>query len=252
MGETPHSLFWPGSESPLESSSSEMSLSEGAVVNRESNLIKTPNKEIDEEDGTPCSIKFLQGGGANSCGDIVAGGARFCMVRSGECTPASHARLEGLTEELPEGNYEVWVFMEKPSPHLPAYDLFQPNLGAYRAAKSLGFESLPMKRYSLQRWESTFRVIESEASKNPILSPERIRRANGEYLKPSHQHLPLVENTPENIRAEDGTVMTIWLRAWYNRDQDDKRIMRGHLETSFNDLLNNKAEIGRENKDGER
>ena len=43
--------------------------------------------------------------------------------------------------------------------------------------------------------------------------------------------------------------MTSWIRAWYHRYQEEKKILRGHLETSFNDLLNIKGVIGRETKD---
>ena len=49
VGEAARSLFFPGSESPLESLSSEISLSGGVVVNREYNLIKTSNIETGEE-----------------------------------------------------------------------------------------------------------------------------------------------------------------------------------------------------------
>ena len=63
VGEAFCSLFWPGSESPSESVSSEFSLSGVEVVKREVKLIKNPNREIDEDEGPLCSIKFLQGGG---------------------------------------------------------------------------------------------------------------------------------------------------------------------------------------------
>ena len=53
------SLFWQVIDSPLEYASSEMSLSGGGVVNRGVKLIKTPNKDIDEDEGPLCSIKFL-------------------------------------------------------------------------------------------------------------------------------------------------------------------------------------------------
>ena len=61
----------------------------------------------------------------------------------------------------------------------------------------------------------------------------------------------MVEPVPENLRAEDGLSMTIWLRFWYHRDQVEKEILRGHLETTFNDLLDNNALIGKETKDRE-
>ena len=90
-----------------------MSLSRGAEVNRESNLIKTPNRETDEDDGPLCSIKFLEGGGESIYGSIVAGGAIFCMKRAGACTTAPHARLKGFAEILPGEKDEVWLVMAK-------------------------------------------------------------------------------------------------------------------------------------------
>ena len=45
---------------------------------------------------------------------------------------ASHARLKGLTEELPGGNDGVWVIIPKPSLYLLAYDFFLLNLGTSR------------------------------------------------------------------------------------------------------------------------
>ena len=94
-------------------------------------------------------------------------------------------------------------------------------------------------------------MIESEASNNPILYPEGIRRAKGEDQKPPHQPLPLVDTIPESLREEDGLVMTSWIRAWYHRYQEYKKILRGHLETRFNDLLDIKEVIDKEIKDGE-
>ena len=46
--------------------------------------------------------------------------------------------------------------------------------------------------------------------------------------------------------------MTSWIRAWYHRYQEEKKILRGHLETSFNNLLNIKAVSSKDTKDGER
>ena len=112
VGEAARSLFCPGSESPLESLSSEISLSGGSVVNREYNYIKTTNRDTDDYEGLLCYIKFLQWGGAIIFGDIVAGGARLCMTRSGECTTASHACLKVFLEELPEGNDRIWISMD--------------------------------------------------------------------------------------------------------------------------------------------
>ena len=105
--------------------------------------------------------------------------ARFCMTRAGDYTTASHARQKGLDEELPGGEDGFWVVMAKPSPRLPASALFQPSLGASRAAQASGFEGLPMKKYYLQRWEAIFQFIEEEARKNPMLSPQGMRRKKG-------------------------------------------------------------------------
>ena len=42
--------------------------------------------------------------------------------------------------------------------------------------------------------------------------------------------------------------MTIWFRAWYHRYQEEKKRLRGHLETNFNDLLDIKAVIVKDTK----
>ena len=81
VGEAARSLFWTGSESSLESASSEVSLIGGGVVKREFRLIKTPNREIDEDEGPLCSIEFLHGGGERICGGIVASGEIFCTKK---------------------------------------------------------------------------------------------------------------------------------------------------------------------------
>ena len=88
-------------------------------------------------------------------------------------------------------------------------------------------------------------MIEKEARNNPMLSPEGIRRAKGEVLTPLSYTLTLVEPIPEDLRAEDGQVMNSWIRYWYHRDQEEKKMLRGHLETSFNHLLDIRAVIGR-------
>ena len=51
------------------------------------------------------------------------------------------------------------------------------------AAQASVFEVLPMIQYSLQRWVASFQVTESEAIKNPMLSPEGMRREKGEDKK---------------------------------------------------------------------
>ena len=80
---------------------------------------------------------------------------------------------------------------------------------------------------------------------NTMMSLEGVIRENKEYKKPSHQPLPLVEPNTENPRADDGLVITSWIRAWSHRDQEERKMLRGHMETSFNNLLNIKAIIGR-------
>ena len=72
-------------------------------------------------------------------------GARFCMKIAVDCTTASQSLQKVLAEELPGGEYGVWLATEKPSPRLPEYAFFQPSLGASRAEKSSVFEGLPMK-----------------------------------------------------------------------------------------------------------
>ena len=74
----------------------------------------------------------------------MAGGARLCMTRTGECTTAMCDHLKGVIEELPRENDGVWVVMAKPSPYLSVSAYFQTNLGASIAAKALVFECLPM------------------------------------------------------------------------------------------------------------
>ena len=49
VGEAVRLLFWPGSESPSESASSEVSLSGVGGVKREVKLLKAPNREIGED-----------------------------------------------------------------------------------------------------------------------------------------------------------------------------------------------------------
>ena len=107
-----------------------------------------------------------------------------------------------------------------------------------------------MQQYSLQMWEYIFQVIEAKAINNPMLSPEGVRRAKVGDKKPLHQPEPLVEPITDNLWAEDGIVITSWVRAWYHRDQEERRMLRDNMETSFNDLLNINALIGRETKDG--
>ena len=92
-------------------------------------------------------------------------------------------------------------------------------------------------------------MIEAKAIKNPMLSPEGVRRAKVGDKKPLHQPQPLVEPIPDNLWAEDVIVITSWIRAWYHMDKEEKKMLRDNLETSFNDLLNIKALIGRETKD---
>ena len=94
----------------------------------------------------------------------------------GDCATASHACQKGLDEELSGGEDWVWLVMEKESPHLPASDFFQKILGASRAEKALGFEGLPMKKYSLHRWEAIFQLVGSESNNNPMMSLEGIRK----------------------------------------------------------------------------
>ena len=56
---------------------------------------------------------------------------------------------------------------------------------------------------------------------------------------------------PIRSRAEDGKYMASCLIAWYNMYQEENKIMRGHLEISFNDILHIRMMIGRYNKEGE-
>ena len=104
LGKQRFFCFWPGSESPSEASSSEISFSGVVVVNRGSKLINTPNIDTDEEKCPLYSIKFMQGVREIICGGIVEGGAIFCMTRAVECTTSSHVRLKGVAEELPGEN----------------------------------------------------------------------------------------------------------------------------------------------------
>ena len=93
--------------------------------------------------------------------------AIFCMTRAGDYTTASHARQKGLYEELPGGEDGFWVVMAKPSPRLPASALFQPSLGASRAAQASGFESLPMKKILLAEVGSNISIHQRRSKKEP-------------------------------------------------------------------------------------
>ena len=114
----------------------------------------------------------------------MEGGEISYMTIAGEFTMALHSCLKVLGEELPGGNYGIWLVMAKPSPYLQEYALFKPNLGVSRTAKSSGFEDIPIQWYFLQMWAAIFEVIKAEASNNPILSLEDIRRAKGGVIKP--------------------------------------------------------------------
>ena len=84
-------------------------------------------------------------------------------------------------------------------------------------------------------WAYIFQVIEEEVIKNYIMYLEGIRRSKRGDQKPSHHPLPLVDPIPDNLRVEDGILMTSWLISWYHRDKEKKKILRGHLEIGFND-----------------
>ena len=62
-----------------------------------------------------------------------------------------------------------------------------------------------------------------------MMSPEGIRREKGEYQKPLHQPLPLVELIPDDLRAEGGLDMASWIRAWYHREHEEEKNLRGNL-----------------------
>ena len=57
-------------------------------------------------------------------------------------------------------------------------------------------------------------MIEAEASNNPMMYLEGIRRTRGEVVKPLHKKLTHVDPIPEYLRAEDRKVMASWLRDW--------------------------------------
>ena len=69
-----------------------------------------------------------------------------------------------------------------------------------------------MKQYSIQKWSEIFQVIKVEASKNPMLSPEGMKREKVEDKKPVHQPLLLVYPIPDNLSAEDVPAMHSCIR----------------------------------------
>ena len=80
----------------------------------------------------------------------------------------------------------------------------------------------------------------------------RYKKGKGGRSKTSHQPLPLVEPIPYYLRVEDGLFIISRVRASYYRDQEEKKMMRVHLDTSFNYLLDIKSVIGMETMDVER
>ena len=95
-------------------------------------------------------------------------------------------------------------------------------------------------------------MIDAEASKKPMLSLVGIRREKGVDQKLSHLPLPILDSITDTLRAEYGLVMTSCIRSWYHRYQEEKKMLIGHLEKSFNDLLDIKSVIGIKTKDGRR
>ena len=107
-----------------------------------------------------------------------------------------------------------------------------------------------MERYNLQIWAYIFQVIEAESIKNPMLPPQGIKRAKGEAYKPPEHTLTMAEAIPEDFMSKEGKVMATWTKAWYHRDQEQKKTLRGNRETSFNDILDKRAAIRRELQEG--
>ena len=123
-------------------------------------------------------------------------------------------------------------------------------MGASTAANPPGFEGIITERYTLQIWESIFQIVEAKARNNPMLSPEVINKANGESLKPPYNTVNMAEHIPEDFIAKGGQVMDIWIKAWYHRYKEEKKMLRGNQETSFNYIMDIRASIERDLKEG--
>ena len=83
-----------------------------------------------------------------------------------------------------------------------------------------------------------------------MMSPVGIKRAKGEVFKPPYHTLPLYEPIIEAFVEKELHVMSIWMKAWYHIDKEEKKTLRGNQETSFNGLLGIIAAIVRELKEG--
>ena len=85
-----------------------------------------------------------------------------------------------------------------------------------------------------------------------MIPPEVIKRDKGGALKPPDQKLPLAEPIPEDFMDEEVQVMEICTNYWYHRYQEEKNMLRGYQETSFNYIMDIRSGIVRELKEGTR
>ena len=76
-----------------------------------------------------------------------------------------------------------WVVLSQPAPRLPSSALYQPVLSGANTSKVKNFEGLTLSTYTLERWGNIFQILEEEAQKTPMMSPDGITRAKGEEVK---------------------------------------------------------------------
>ena len=88
-------------------------------------------------------------------------------------------------------------------------------------------------------------MFEAEAQQTPMLSPEGIMRAMGEFINAKKQPIPLIEIDAEDlyINKEGGTME--WLHKWHHRDLQEKGYMIKHQEFIMGDVLDLQASIGK-------
>ena len=63
-------------------------------------------------------------------------------------------------------------------------------------------------------------MIEEEASKNPMMSQEEIRRAKGRSLKHPNHNLPQAEPITDDFMEMEDQYMGVWLKYWHYRYQE--------------------------------
>ena len=70
----------------------------------------------------------------------------------------------------------------------------------------------------------------------------------GETPKHPDHTLPLAEDITEEFVAKKGKVIYRWLKVWYKRDQEEKKILRGNQETGLKNIPGIIEAVGRDLK----